>query len=52
VEINTYKRNSLGYRVLENTGAPIVVLDLKDRIVLFNPASEKLSGYRFADLKG
>jgi len=46
------KNDKFGYGVLEHSGAPIVVLDLTGRIVLFNPASEKLSGYRFADLEG
>lgn len=46
------KKDEFGYRVLDSTGAPVVVLDLEGRIVLFNPASEALSGYRYADLQG
>lgn len=52
MEINIDKKEELGCSVLENTGVPIIVLDTKGRIVLFNPASEKLSGYRFSEIKG
>jgi len=52
VEPDGINKGGLGYSVIENSGAPIVVLDLKGRIVLFNSACEKLSGYRFSDIKG
>jgi len=34
------------------TGALIVVLDRAGRIVAFNPACERLTGYRFAEVAG
>jgi len=48
-EIN---KDGMGFSVIDHSGAPIVVLDLQGRIVLFNRASEKLTGYRFAELEG
>ncbi len=34
------------------TGALIVVLDRQGRIVAFNPACERLTGYHFAEVQG
>ncbi len=38
--------------ILETTGALVVVLDRQGRIVLFNPACERVSGYAFEEVKG
>lgn len=38
--------------VLETAGALVVVLDLKGRIVRFNRACERISGYSFAEVRG
>jgi PAS domain S-box-containing protein len=38
--------------VLSAAGALVIVLDRKGRIVRFNRACEKLSGYTFSDVKG
>ena len=38
--------------VLETAGALVVVLDLEGRIIRFNRACEKISGYSFNEVKG
>lgn len=38
--------------IVATTKALIVVLDVDGRIVLFNPACEELTGYRFEEVKG
>lgn len=38
--------------VLETAGALVIVLDLEGRIVRFNRACERISGYSFAEVKG
>ena len=38
--------------IFEAVGALVIVLDPEARIVLFNPACEQLTGYRFEEVKG
>ena len=38
--------------IVETTGALIIVLDPEGRIVRFNPACERVSGYRFDEVRG
>ncbi len=38
--------------IVATTGALIVVLDRWGRIIAFNPACERLTGYRFAEVRG
>ena len=42
----------LNSKVLENTGALIVVTDTDDRIVQFNHACESITGYTFEEIRG
>ena len=43
---------SLYSTIIETTHALIVVLDTEGRIVMFNNACERLTGYRFEEVKG
>lgn len=43
---------SLYSTIIETTRALIVVLDVEGRIVMFNPACERMTGYRFEEVKG
>ena len=43
--------NNLIRAIFDNTAALIVVLDHEGRIVRFNPAAERFSGYRFVDVE-
>jgi len=38
--------------IINSTRALIIVLDTKGRVVMFNPACERISGYRFEEVKG
>ena len=44
--------SSLANTVIDQAGALVVVLNREGRIVRFNQACEKLSGYTFAEVKG
>ena len=46
------RAESMANAVLDHAGALVVVLDRDGRIVRFNRASEQLSGYTFAEVKG
>jgi len=43
---------SLYSTIVETTRALIVVLDVEGRIIMFNPACERASGYRFEEVSG
>lgn len=43
---------SLYSTIIETTRAFIIVLDVEGRIVMFNNACERLTGYRFEEVKG
>ncbi|MBA4239298.1 MAG: hypothetical protein C0448_01130 [Sphingobacteriaceae bacterium] len=45
-------QNNFIQSIVKNTDALIVGLDIDANIVLFNSACEKLTGYKFADVKG
>lgn len=38
--------------IIESTHALVIVLDPAGRIVMFNPACERITGYRFAEIEG
>jgi PAS domain S-box-containing protein len=44
--------SDLHTEIVNTTHALIIVLDAKGRIVMFNPACERASGYRFEEVKG
>src|SRR3990167_458704 len=46
------KEHDLYTQIIRTTDALIVVLDPQGRIVQFNPSCERLSGYRFDEVKG
>jgi PAS domain S-box-containing protein len=43
---------SLYSTIIETTRALIIVLDAEGRVVMFNPACERVSGYRFEEVRG
>ena len=43
---------SLYSTIVETTRALIIVLDAEGRVVMFNPACERVSGYRFEEVRG
>lgn len=45
------RQNNFINSVLQNTEALIIGLDIAGKIILFNKACEKLTGYKFAELK-
>jgi len=44
--------SDLHTEIINTTHALIIVLDAKGRIVMFNPACERASGYRFEEVNG
>ena len=49
---NLKRTESLANAVIDNAGALVVVLDNEDRIVRFNRACERISGYSFEEVVG
>jgi PAS domain S-box-containing protein len=45
------KERDLSFAILDTVGALVVVMDSTGRIVLFNRACERLTGYRFKEVK-
>lgn len=50
--VSQQRAESLANTVVEQAGALVVLLDGEGRIVRFNHAAEKLSGYSFAEVEG
>jgi PAS domain S-box-containing protein len=50
--VSQQRAESLADTVVERAGALVVLLDGEGRIVRFNQAAEKLSGYSFAEVEG
>ena len=52
VEVAQKKDRDFISKVLDTAGALVIVLEPEGRIVLFNRTAEKVSGYRFSEVRG